>query len=68
VPIIAFTANAFPEDIKACRESGMNDFVVKPARNKALVEAILRVLPAPPPAIGRLPGAAREHDRAQTIG
>ena len=47
VPIIAFTANAFPEDVKACREAGMNDFVVKPARKKALVEAILRVLPAP---------------------
>ncbi|CCD91764.1 putative sensor histidine kinase with a response regulator receiver domain and a phosphotransferase (HPt) domain [Bradyrhizobium sp. ORS 375] len=49
VPIIAFTANAFMEDIRACREAGMNDFVVKPARKKALVEAILRVLPAPTP-------------------
>ena len=46
VPVIAFTANAFPEDIEACREAGMNDFVVKPARKKAMVEAILRVLPA----------------------
>jgi signal transduction histidine kinase/AmiR/NasT family two-component response regulator/HPt (histidine-containing phosphotransfer) domain-containing protein len=45
VPIIAFTANAFAEDVTACREAGMNDFVVKPARKKALVEAILRVLP-----------------------
>jgi len=45
VPIVAFTANAFPEDIAACREAGMDDFVVKPARKKALVEAILRVLP-----------------------
>lgn len=51
VPIIAFTANAFPEDIKACSEAGMNDFVVKPARKKALVEAILRVLPEPGPAM-----------------
>jgi signal transduction histidine kinase/HPt (histidine-containing phosphotransfer) domain-containing protein/ActR/RegA family two-component response regulator len=51
VPIIAFTANAFMEDIRACREAGMNDFVVKPARKKALVEAILRVLPAPFPAL-----------------
>jgi signal transduction histidine kinase/DNA-binding response OmpR family regulator len=47
LPIIAFTANAFPEDIEACREAGMNDFVVKPARKKAMVEAILRVLPEP---------------------
>jgi CheY-like chemotaxis protein/HPt (histidine-containing phosphotransfer) domain-containing protein len=47
VPIVAFTANAFPEDIKACLEAGMNGFVVKPARKKALVDAILRVLPNP---------------------
>ena len=47
LPIIAFTANAFPEDVKACQDAGMNDFVVKPARKKALVEAILRVLPPP---------------------
>jgi signal transduction histidine kinase/DNA-binding NarL/FixJ family response regulator/HPt (histidine-containing phosphotransfer) domain-containing protein len=51
VPIIAFTANAFMEDIRACRDAGMNDFVVKPARKKALVEAILRVLPTPSPAL-----------------
>ena len=36
VPIIAFTANAFMEDIRACREAGMNDFVVKPARTLAI--------------------------------
>jgi hypothetical protein len=45
VPIIAFTANAFAEDATACREAGMNDFVAKPVRKKALVEAVLRVLP-----------------------
>jgi CheY-like chemotaxis protein/HPt (histidine-containing phosphotransfer) domain-containing protein len=55
MPIIAFTANAFPEDVKTCREAGMNDFVVKPARKKALVEAILRVLPEPAPTMGVLP-------------
>jgi signal transduction histidine kinase/ActR/RegA family two-component response regulator len=55
VPIIAFTANAFAEDITACREAGMNDFVVKPARKKALVEAILRVLPEPATAVDTLP-------------
>jgi signal transduction histidine kinase/CheY-like chemotaxis protein/HPt (histidine-containing phosphotransfer) domain-containing protein len=55
VPIIAFTANAFPEDIKSCKEAGMDDFVVKPARKKALVEAVLRVLPAQALAISLLP-------------
>ena len=58
VPVIAFTANAFPEDIEACREAGMNDFVVKPARKKAMVEAILRVLPAATEALAEHPGAA----------
>jgi signal transduction histidine kinase/DNA-binding response OmpR family regulator len=55
VPVIAFTANAFPEDIAACREAGMNDFVVKPARKKAMVEAILRLLPAQAPGAETLP-------------
>jgi signal transduction histidine kinase/FixJ family two-component response regulator len=55
VPIIAFTANAFAEDVKACQEAGMNDFVVKPARKRAMVEAILRVLPEPATAIDPLP-------------
>jgi HPt (histidine-containing phosphotransfer) domain-containing protein len=36
----------------------MNDFVVKPARKKELVEAILRVMPTPVPAIDRLPEGA----------
>jgi hypothetical protein len=49
VPIIAFTANAFAEDAAACREAGMNDFVAKPVRKKALVEAVLRVLPSAEP-------------------
>ncbi|UFZ01794.1 ATP-binding protein [Bradyrhizobium ontarionense] len=72
VPIIAFTANAFMEDIRACREAGMNDFVVKPARKKALVEAILRVLPAPaavletvPPDIAPLVPAERDANQAE---
>lgn len=58
VPIIAFTANAFMEDIRACREAGMNDFVVKPARKKALVEAILRVLPTSSPVLDAVLGHA----------
>jgi len=49
MPIIAFTANAYQEDITACREAGMSDFIAKPARKKAMVEAILRALPCPSP-------------------
>jgi hypothetical protein len=61
LPIIALTANAFPEDIKLCRESGMNDFLAKPLRKPALVAAVLRALrnggapvPAPAAAAARL--------------
>ncbi len=44
VPIVALTANAYPEDVKACFEAGMNDFVAKPIRRSTLPEAILRTL------------------------
>ncbi len=44
-PIVAMTANAFPEDMAACRAAGMNDFVAKPISRERLVEAILRALP-----------------------
>ena len=51
LPIIAFTANAFPEDTQACREAGMNEFVAKPVRKKVLIETMARVL-------GNLPAGA----------
>ncbi|UWU88259.1 ATP-binding protein [Bradyrhizobium yuanmingense] len=44
LPIVALTANAFPEDIKICREAGMSDFLAKPLRKPALVGALLRAL------------------------
>jgi DNA-binding response OmpR family regulator len=50
LPIIAFTASAFEDDVKACRDAGMNDLVVKPVRKKVMVEAILRMLSSHPPA------------------
>jgi signal transduction histidine kinase/CheY-like chemotaxis protein len=40
VPIVALTANAFPEDKDACREAGMDGFVVKPVDRKRLEEAM----------------------------
>jgi signal transduction histidine kinase/DNA-binding NarL/FixJ family response regulator/HPt (histidine-containing phosphotransfer) domain-containing protein len=44
VPIVAFTANAFADDVQACRDAGMDDFVAKPVRKRDLVTTILRVL------------------------
>lgn len=49
VPIIALTANAFAEDISACKEAGMNDFVPKPLdfdRLAAAIERWTEVVPA----------------------
>jgi signal transduction histidine kinase/DNA-binding response OmpR family regulator len=47
LPIIALTANAFPEDVKACFEAGMNQFVTKPVSKDVLFAAILRALSPP---------------------
>jgi PAS domain S-box-containing protein len=44
LPIIALTANAFPEDVRICREAGMSDFLAKPLRKPVLVAALLRAL------------------------
>lgn len=47
LPIIALTANAFPDDIKQCREAGMTDFLAKPLRKRALVAAMLAAIGTP---------------------
>jgi hypothetical protein len=68
--IVAFTANAYLDDINACRDAGMNGFVAKPVRKKELVAAIvgaLRAAPAeaatPEPAAGG--GALPVFDRSR---
>ena len=48
IPIVALTANAFAEDIKACRDVGMNDFIAKPIRKPMLVKALATVLAGHP--------------------
>lgn len=46
IPVIAMTANAMPEDKRACFASGMNAYVTKPlnrARLNSAIESALRV-------------------------
>lgn len=45
VPIIALTANAFGEEIRACMDAGMNKFLGKPFKKEDLFRAIADVLP-----------------------
>ena len=44
VPIIAVTANDFPEDRQACAAAGMNEVVAKPIRRDNLISAVQRWL------------------------
>jgi len=45
-PIIAMTANALPEQVRAFRQAGMDDYVAKPFKQQELHEAIRRVVHA----------------------
>ena len=56
LPIIALTANAFPEDARRCRDAGMSDFLAKPLRKPLLVNAILRAMEAVHPDAVASPG------------
>ena len=44
VPIIAMTANAYPEDSMRARNYGMNEHLPKPISQQKLIETVLKVL------------------------
>jgi CheY-like chemotaxis protein len=46
VPIVAMTANAMEGDRERCLEAGMSDYIAKPIKQEALLEAIQTYLPA----------------------
>jgi CheY-like chemotaxis protein len=43
-PIIALTANVFPEDETQCRAAGMNDFIGRPGESEVLLKTVLKWL------------------------
>ena len=48
IPMIALTANAFADDVKACRDAGMDEFIAKPMRKKVLIEKLAMLLAGHP--------------------
>ncbi len=57
-PIVALTANAFPEDRITCLEAGMSDYLAKPFERADLERVLARWCEAPPTTPAELPVSA----------
>jgi signal transduction histidine kinase/CheY-like chemotaxis protein/HPt (histidine-containing phosphotransfer) domain-containing protein len=70
LPIVALTANAFEEDHQACKEAGMDDFLVKPIKMQDLFDALARWLKPQRPiqeAFVQAPNPASIHEPAPVL-
>jgi CheY-like chemotaxis protein len=67
IPIIALTANAFPEDVRSCLAAGMNQFVAKPVTRETLVTALMNALFEDAAPIGDI-GPGRPSDVRMSAG
>ena len=57
--MIALTANAFADDVRACRDAGMDEFISKPMRKKVLIEKLALLL-SDHPAVARAAKQAQQ--------
>ncbi|RTL73199.1 MAG: response regulator [Hyphomicrobiales bacterium] len=60
--IFAHTANAFPEDKKACTDAGMDGMVAKPVRKRFLLAAVMTALKGTSHDSAHAAGAAAQTD------
>jgi CheY-like chemotaxis protein len=65
VPILALTANAFPEQIAQCLKAGMDGHVAKPVDYATLIRAIDNAIASTPPGATKHRPGPREPDIAE---
>ena len=67
IPIVALTANAYPEDVQACKDAGMNDFIAKPIKKERLITTIVKALAREAPAATPVPSPEPRSEAPQIV-